>query len=142
MKVTNADVAKRALFGLLDAQTQVSELLYDVQVDYVDPAQDSRREAIFFGLTRSAIQQEADFPLETATFPCYVQVSVPELDPQAAEQRAIAIGQVVRDLMKVNPLPCGPNSWWHVVATELAAGRSADESRILLTLMVQVISYL
>lgn len=142
MRVTNADVAKRALVVLLLAQTQAAEPLHEVQVSYVDPAQDAQRESIFLGLTRSTSTWDQDFPMETATFPCYVQVVAPEDDPEVTEQRAIALGQVVRNTLAANRLPAGVNSWWQIVQTEVSSGRDADVSKTLLTLMVQVVSYL
>lgn len=142
VKVTNADVAKRALVTLLLAQTSAAQPLYDVQVEYVDPAQDAQREAIFLGLSRASQTWDQSFPVETASFPCYVQVVAPEDTPQVTEQRAIALGQIVRDTLQANPLPCGVSSWWQVVQTELSSGRDADVSKTLLTLMVQVVSYL
>jgi hypothetical protein len=141
-RLTSADTAKRALLALLAAQAQTAEPLADVQVSYVDPAQDAQRESIFFGLTRGTSTWEQDFPMETATFPCYVQVVDPAGDPEVTEQRAIALGQIVRNTLSTNRLPTGPNSWWQIVATELSSGRTADESKTLLTLMVQVVSYL
>jgi hypothetical protein len=141
-RLTNADTAKRALLALLAAQTQAAESLYEVQVAYVDPAQDAQRESIFLGLTRSTSTWDQDFPMETATFPCYVQVVDPADDPEVTEQRAIALGEIVRITLAANRLPAGPNSWWQIVATELASSRTADESKTLLTLMVQVVSYL
>lgn len=142
VRVTNADTAKRALRDLLLAQTQTAEPLYNVQVTYVDPAQDAQREAIFLGLTRTTQTWDQDFPMETASFPCYVQVVAPEDEPEVTEQRAIALGQIVRDTLKANALPSGPNSWWQIVQTEMASGRDHDVSKTLLTLMVQVVSYL
>ena len=142
VRLTNADTTKRALVVLLLAQTQTAEPLADVQVGYVDPAQDAQREAIFLGLTRATSTWDQDFPMETATFPCYVQVVAPEDDPEVTEQRAIAIGQIVRDTLAANRLPAGANSWWQIVATEITSGRDADVSKTLLTLMVQVVSYL
>jgi hypothetical protein len=141
-RLTNVDVAKRGLLALLAAKTQTAEPLADVQVEYVDPAQDAQRESIFFGLTRSTSTWDQDFPMETATFPVYVQVIDPADDPSVTEQRAIALGQVVRDTLGANTLPAGVNSWWQIVATELSSGRTADESKTLFTLMVQVVSYL
>lgn len=142
VRVTNADVAKRALLVLLAAQQQTAEPLYDVQVAYVDPAQDAQREAVFFGLTRATATWDQDFPMETATFPVYVQIVAPEDDPEVTEQRAVALGQVVRETLQANRLPAGANSWWQIVATEMTSSRTADESKTLLTLMVQVVSYL
>lgn len=142
VRVTNADVAKRSLVALLLAQTQAAEPLTEVQVSYIDPAQDAGRETIFLGLTRAQQTWDQDFPMETATFPCYVQVVAPEDDPEVTEQRAIALGQVVRDTLATNRLPAGPNSWWQIIQTEMASGRDADVSKTLLTLMVQVVSYL
>lgn len=141
-KLTNVDVAKRALVALLLAQTPAAMPLADVQVAYVDPAQDAQRESIFLGLARATATWDQDFPMETGTFPCYVQVVAPEDDPDVTEQRATVLGKVVLDVMRANRLPAGPNSWWQVVQTEMASGRTADESRTLLTLMVQVVSYL
>lgn len=142
VRMTNADIAKRALRDLLLAQTQTAEPLYEVQVEYVDPAQDAGREAIFLGPSRATATWDQDFPLETATFPCYVQVVAPEDAPEVTEQRAVALGQIVRDTMKASALPAGPNSWWQIVVTEMASGRDADVSKTLLTLTVQVVSYL
>lgn len=142
MKLTNADVAKRGLIALLAAQSAAGQPLADVQVAYVDPAQDARRESVFLGLTRATQTWDQDFPMETATFPVYVQVIDPADEPDVTEQRAVAIGAVVRDTLAANRLPAGPNSWWQIVGTELSSGRSTDESKTLFTLMVQVVSYL
>lgn len=142
VRLTNADTAKRALVALLLAQTPAAQPLENVQVSYIDPAQDAQREAIFLGLTRANIAWEQDFPMETATFPCYVQVVAPEDDPDVTEQRAVALGQIVRDMLAANRLPAGPNSWWQIVQTELSSGRDTDVSKTLLTLMIQVVSYL
>jgi hypothetical protein len=141
-RLTNADTAKRALLAVLVAQTSAAMPLENVQVVYVDPAQDTEREAIFFGLTRAQQTWDQDFPMETASFPCYVQVVAPEDDPQVTEQRAVALGQIVRNTLLGNKLPAGPNSWWQITSTEMASGRDTDVSKTLLTLMVQVVSYL
>jgi hypothetical protein len=142
MRLSNADTAKRALVTLLAAQTQTAEPLDGVQVEYVDPAQDTGRECVYLGVTRSLRSWDQDFPTEDAAFPVYVQVVDPADSPETTEQRAYVIGQVICDVMATNKFPAGAGSWWQVVATEAVSSRSADESKTLLSLQVRVVSHL
>lgn len=142
MRLSNVDTAKRTLATLLAAQTQTAEPLDGVQVEYLDPAQDSQREAVYLGVARTVRSWDQDFPTEDAVFSVYVQVVDPADDPQVTEQRAYAIGQVVCNVMAANKLPAGTGSWWQIVATEATSSRSADESKTVLTLQVRVVSHL
>jgi hypothetical protein len=142
MLLTAADAARRALITLLKAQQ--ASLLAQVQVEYVDPGQETWRECIYPGTvtwTNTGSDYDTAIRQEIVTIPLFVRVIDPAKTPEETDQRAVAIGQVVSDVLVANK-PAGTNSWWAIVAGELLPVRTGDESVSTLTLQIEVATYL
>lgn len=142
MKSTMLYAAKRALFDLLAANTDVGEPFEGIQIAYSYPVRDPTRKMIYFGGARLVHTDEAEeqglVGSETVSLGVYFRVMRPDADVRAAETDVEVLADALTALMEVNPKLGGTLTWLGVASGNADYAETPDGPEAVLALQVLI----